>query len=131
MSIFLAIVFTLMDILASALGPPLSTLDGINPYWKLSLVFKCLTDVIMLDDFKTELDRLSAARRETLQRESFPVDVARSPMVNGSQSQDMMNLRFMTDDEGPESEKAKHSQYAEVEDLAAEPSKTYIRDRLS
>lgn len=30
----------------------------INPYWKLALIFKCLTDNIMLDDFKTELEKL-------------------------------------------------------------------------
>lgn len=31
---------------------------GINPFWKLSFVFKCLTDSVVLDDFKTALDRL-------------------------------------------------------------------------
>ncbi|RMZ86219.1 hypothetical protein DV737_g155, partial [Chaetothyriales sp. CBS 132003] len=36
--------------------------DLINPWWKLSLVFKCLTDTIMLDDFKTELKRLGIIR---------------------------------------------------------------------
>ena len=34
----------------------------INPFWKLSLVFKCLTDSILLDDFKTELKRLGNHR---------------------------------------------------------------------
>ena len=62
-AICLAIIFTIMDILASILSG-LSTVDGINPYWKLSLVFKCLTDTIMLDDFKTELKRLGFARME-------------------------------------------------------------------
>lgn len=52
-----------MDILSSVIGS-LSTVDGINPYWKLSLVFKCLTDTIMLDDFKTELRKLGFARLE-------------------------------------------------------------------
>jgi hypothetical protein len=33
---------------------------GINPFWKLSFVFKCLTDSVVLDDFKTALDRLHA-----------------------------------------------------------------------
>jgi hypothetical protein len=33
---------------------------GINPFWKLSFVFKCLTDSVILDDFKTALDRLRA-----------------------------------------------------------------------
>jgi hypothetical protein len=35
--------------------------DRINVYWKLALVFKCLTDNIMLDDFKTELKKLGGA----------------------------------------------------------------------
>lgn len=33
-------------------------LDRINPYWKLTLIFKCLTDNILLDDFKTELRKI-------------------------------------------------------------------------
>jgi hypothetical protein len=33
---------------------------GINPFWKLAFVFKCLTDMVVLDDFKTALDRLRA-----------------------------------------------------------------------
>ena len=47
----------------------------INPYWKLSLVFKCLTDTIMLDDFKTELRKLGFARleREEARRKSTPL----------------------------------------------------------
>lgn len=46
--------------------------DGINPFWKLSLVFKCLTDAILLDDFKTELKRLGLKRmkRDEKRRES-------------------------------------------------------------
>jgi hypothetical protein len=62
-AVCLAIIFTIIDILASILSG-LSNVDGINPYWKLSLVFKCLTDTIMLDDFKTELKRLGFARME-------------------------------------------------------------------
>jgi hypothetical protein len=73
-AVCLAIIFTIMDILASIL-PGLSTVDGINPYWKLSLVFKCLTDTIMLDDFKTELKRLGFARmeREEARRKSTTI----------------------------------------------------------
>ena len=33
---------------------------GINPFWKLAFVFKCLTDSVILDDFKMALDRLRA-----------------------------------------------------------------------
>lgn len=32
--------------------------DGINPFWKMAFAFKCFTDTIILDDFKTALDRL-------------------------------------------------------------------------
>ena len=73
-AVCLAIIFTIMDILASILTG-LSTVDGINPYWKLSLVFKCLTDTIMLDDFKTELKKLGFARmeREEAKRNSVPL----------------------------------------------------------
>ncbi|KAL5399839.1 hypothetical protein PMIN06_000211 [Paraphaeosphaeria minitans] len=33
---------------------------GINPFWKLAFAFKCLTDSVILDDFKMALDRLRA-----------------------------------------------------------------------
>lgn len=45
---------------------------GINPFWKLSFVFKCLTDSVVLDDFKTALDRLRAFKLTRLG--SFAVD---------------------------------------------------------
>ncbi|KAF7719830.1 Uncharacterized protein PECH_007784 [Penicillium ucsense] len=34
--------------------------QGIEPFWKLSFIFKCLCDTVILDDFKTALDRLRA-----------------------------------------------------------------------
>lgn len=54
----LSICFIIVDIVAvtSALNDVLP--DGLNPFWKLAFVFKCLTDSIVLDDFKTALDRL-------------------------------------------------------------------------
>lgn len=45
---------------------------GINPFWKLSFVFKCLTDSVVLDDFKTALDRLRAFRISRMG--SFSID---------------------------------------------------------
>jgi hypothetical protein len=47
-AIFLALTFTGLDIVAS-IHNFIGSTDGINPWWKLSLVFKCLTDSIMLD----------------------------------------------------------------------------------
>ena len=60
-SIILALIFTALDIVAS-IHSFIGSTDGINPFWKLSLVFKCLTDAILLDDFKTELKRLGLKR---------------------------------------------------------------------
>ncbi|KAL5366224.1 hypothetical protein BJX96DRAFT_169758 [Aspergillus floccosus] len=31
---------------------------GVEPFWKLSFIFKCLCDTVILDDFKTALDAL-------------------------------------------------------------------------
>ncbi|KAI9923375.1 hypothetical protein MW887_009925, partial [Aspergillus wentii] len=38
------------------LHPGLPT--GVEPFWKLAFVFKCLCDTIILDDFKSALDRI-------------------------------------------------------------------------
>lgn len=59
--------FLIVDILAVTHAIPSSGLpDGINPFWKLAFVFRCLTDMIILDDFKTALDRLSAIKMERM-----------------------------------------------------------------
>lgn len=63
----LSIIFIIVDILAvtSALN-----LGGLNPFWKLAFVFKCFTDTIVLDDFKTALDKLSRYRRDKIRQGS-------------------------------------------------------------
>ncbi|KAI6793089.1 hypothetical protein KC360_g6219 [Hortaea werneckii] len=66
-AMFLSIAFIIIDILAvthviSATSLP----DGINPFWKLAFVFKCLTDTIVLDDFKSALDRLKNYKLEQM-----------------------------------------------------------------
>lgn len=63
-SILVAIAFTICDIVASV-EPNLSKTDGINPYWKLALVFRCLTDNIMLDDFKSVLQAVGAMKPDS------------------------------------------------------------------
>lgn len=67
----LSIIFIVVDILAVTRVFKTHALpDGINPFWKLAFVFKCLTDTIVLDDFKTALDRLSKARKRQLSTSS-------------------------------------------------------------
>lgn len=68
----LSIIFIVLDVLSvtNAFSSVLPT--GINPFWKLSFVFKCLTDSVVLDDFKTALDRLRAFKISRLG--SFALD---------------------------------------------------------
>lgn len=62
----LSLAFVTLDIL-SVTGVLSDALPvGVNPFWKLALVFKCLTDTVILDDFKTALDRLWTFRRRSL-----------------------------------------------------------------
>jgi hypothetical protein len=56
----LSICFIVLDVLSVTNVLKESLPVGINPFWKLSFVFKCLTDAVVLDDFKTALDRLRA-----------------------------------------------------------------------
>lgn len=55
LSMCLSVAFIVVDILS--VTSVLKT-GSINPFWKFSFVFKCFTDTIVLDDFKTALDRL-------------------------------------------------------------------------
>ncbi|KAF3050343.1 hypothetical protein E8E11_006398 [Didymella keratinophila] len=50
----LSIGFLLTDAAVSAARVTASS--GINPYWRFALVFKCASDTIFLDDFKSVLD---------------------------------------------------------------------------
>lgn len=50
--------------------------DGLNPFWKLAFIFKCLTDSIVLDDFKTALDRLVLYKLRKDRMESSYADQA-------------------------------------------------------
>jgi len=55
---FISIAFLLTDVVINALRK--SSLSGINPYWRFALVFKCASDTIFLDDFKSVLDNILA-----------------------------------------------------------------------
>ncbi|KAK7511046.1 hypothetical protein IWZ03DRAFT_396586 [Phyllosticta citriasiana] len=78
-SMLLSVLFLLIDI-AAVVGAFNSTVlpDGLNPWWKLSFCFKCLTDTLVLDDFKTALDRLWRARnRQKERRKSLLTDAGK------------------------------------------------------
>ncbi|PTB38475.1 hypothetical protein M441DRAFT_71907 [Trichoderma asperellum CBS 433.97] len=91
-SMCLSIVFTILDE-CSVLGAlPLNLPDGVEPFWKLSFICKCLCDVIILDDFKIALDRI---RNKWLQRtQTSPVhledvEAARSGSGPASESSNL------------------------------------------
>jgi hypothetical protein len=65
-SMCVSIVFILVDILSVTKVLSLELANGINPFWKLAFVFKCLTDTIILDDFKTALDKLSRYKMDQI-----------------------------------------------------------------
>ncbi|KAF7513973.1 hypothetical protein GJ744_006587 [Endocarpon pusillum] len=52
----LSLVFLITDIIVTVTR--ISRASGINPYWRLALVFKCASDTIFLDDFKSVLDHI-------------------------------------------------------------------------
>jgi hypothetical protein len=76
LSMGISIAFTIVDTCAVLRAYPLGFPTGIEPFWKvcprllrrlagrvlirlqLAFIFKCLSDTIILDDFKTTLDRL-------------------------------------------------------------------------
>ncbi|KAH6708832.1 hypothetical protein BKA61DRAFT_645844 [Leptodontidium sp. MPI-SDFR-AT-0119] len=59
-AMILSLIFTIIDICAVTDRFSASLPIGINPFWKLAFVCKLLTDSVILDDFKTALDKLSA-----------------------------------------------------------------------
>jgi hypothetical protein len=58
----LSTIFIILDIcsVTGAIHTGAKGTIGINPFWKFAFVFKCLTDAVVLDDFKVALDRLRA-----------------------------------------------------------------------
>lgn len=59
-AMLISIAFTILDILAVTDALKKDLPAGIDPFWELAFVFKLLTDAVILDDFKTALDRLRA-----------------------------------------------------------------------
>ncbi|KAI8943495.1 hypothetical protein NX059_001497 [Plenodomus lindquistii] len=80
LAMLLSIVFIILDILSVTRAWTLPGATGINPFWKLAFVFKCLTDSVVLDDFKMALDRLRAFKISRLG--SFSGDLSDSRSRN-------------------------------------------------
>ncbi|KAI7764416.1 hypothetical protein LZL87_003621 [Fusarium oxysporum] len=63
LSMSLSIIFIIVDLLSVT---PVIPIGYINPFWKFAFIFKCFTDTIILDDFKTALDKLSRSDSDVL-----------------------------------------------------------------
>ncbi|CAG7973233.1 unnamed protein product [Penicillium salamii] len=80
-AMILSIAFIIVDT-CSVLNAFQSVLPtGIEPFWKLSSVFKCLCDTVVLDDFKTALDHM---RRHWMERKNRDIFVSPSITPNPS-----------------------------------------------
>jgi hypothetical protein len=80
-AMLLSITFVVLDVLSVTSALKVAGTTGINPFWKLSFVFKCLTDSVILDDFKMALDRLRAFKMSRLG--SFSGDIYDRRTNNG------------------------------------------------
>lgn len=66
----LSIIFITIDLLSVT---PVIPIGYINPFWKFAFIFKCFTDTIVLDDFKTALDKLSRYKMD----QNYPLPFSR------------------------------------------------------
>ncbi|EXL66375.1 hypothetical protein FOPG_17444 [Fusarium oxysporum f. sp. conglutinans race 2 54008] len=70
LSMTLSIIFITVDLFSVT---PVIPIGYINPFWKFAFIFKCFTDTIVLDDFKTALDKLSRYKME----QNYPLPFSR------------------------------------------------------
>lgn len=114
-SMTLSVGFIIVDILSvthviDGSGAP----DGINPFWKLSFVFKCLTDTIILDDFKTALDRLKQYRMRRLS--TFGAEMGQPGSSDDRRCSEMMPIQKFHSPDWSRREKKKPKDWAELSD---------------
>ncbi|GAM86362.1 hypothetical protein ANO11243_043760 [Dothideomycetidae sp. 11243] len=88
-SMLISIVFIICDILSVTHVINTGSPDGVNPFWKLAFVFKCLTDTIILDDFKTALDKLKEKNMEKLTAGLQTLEPQRT--MSGRMSDDLLD----------------------------------------
>ncbi|KAK5996695.1 hypothetical protein PT974_02035 [Cladobotryum mycophilum] len=92
--VFLSIVFLLVDAAVTIHG---SSDSGINPFWRLALVFKCASDVIFLDDFKSVLDHISMASSSRSRNFSYQPHTTMDQEQNSSDQPSSVFFRNIRD----------------------------------
>jgi hypothetical protein len=126
----LSICFIIVDILSVTSVFSSSLPDGINPFWKLAFVFKLLTDTIILDDFKTALDKLKQYKLERLGIETASATFGSHTSNGGNDAVDGPNhthlrkgtvfqpwneSRGVTDHDRPAKAQVKHEEFANID----------------
>ena len=90
-AMLLSVAFIVADICSVTAVFSSSLPEGINPFWKLAFIFKCFTDTIILDDFKTALDKLKQYKLSRLN------STAMSLGSDGEPKRDFGGMRRGTD----------------------------------
>ncbi|KAI9725713.1 MAG: hypothetical protein M1828_002596 [Chrysothrix sp. TS-e1954] len=122
LSMLLSLSFILLDILSVTHVINDEALpDGLNPFWKLAFVFKCLCDSIVLDDFKTALERLLRYRlRLEGCGDTYDVDASSSGAGGGMAGAGPISHLHVRDQQG-----SKRQERTVVKDKEDEESLTY------
>jgi hypothetical protein len=105
LSMTMSVGFIIVDILSVTSVISSGLPEGVNPFWKLAFVFKCFTDTIILDDFKTALDKLKKYRMDRIgstngggsELNERPIISPRRPTLYTPYNES----RGVTSDEGP------------------------------
>jgi len=92
LSMCLSIGFIIVDILSVTPVLSVGLPDGINPFWKFAFIFKCFTDTIILDDFKTALDILKRHNLQKLGGDGSPVNIGNDIGVEWASSRREMQF---------------------------------------
>ncbi|EAW16412.1 uncharacterized protein NFIA_057620 [Aspergillus fischeri NRRL 181] len=58
---------------------------GVQPFWKLSFIFKCLCNTVILDDFRTALDRIHTYHEQRRRASAYPALRDIRPPANAHQ----------------------------------------------
>jgi len=122
-SMLLSVGFIVVDILSVTSVFSSSLPEGLNPFWKLAFVFKCFTDTIILDDFKTALDKLKQYKLSRLNSTAMSMGSdgePRSPipgMRRGTEWQPWNESRGVTEADKPHKEHREHKENFDNIDL--------------
>lgn len=87
-AMLLSVAFIVVDICSVTAVFTSSLPEGINPFWKLAFIFKCLTDTIILDDFKTALDKLKQYKLSRLNTTALSLESDGEPRPDFRERQD-------------------------------------------